>query len=179
MAQFKALDPQAEVRGDVVSATINVMGAFKAIAEGILADHGIEDPGPNQWFPLQAWLSSFQTIATQVGPNTVYQIGRQIPRQGYYPPGIESIEDVLTALNQQYQLCHRGGQVGTYEFSFTGSRSGKLVCNTPYPCDFDRGLIESLTQRFEPEDSFVDVQHDDSVPCKKLGADSCSYRISW
>jgi hypothetical protein len=179
MAQFKALDPNAEVRGDVVLSTINVMGAFKRIANGILEDHGIRDLAPNRWYPQQAWLSSFETISKEVGPNTLYQIGRQITEQAHYPPGLDSIEAVFSALDDAYQECHRGGDVGAYRFMITGMRSGMLIAENAYPCDFDRGVVESLAHRFEPEGSFAEVRHDSLSPCKKLGGDSCTYTVRW
>ncbi len=179
MAQFKAIDPKAEVRGEIVESLIAVMGAFKAIALGILADNGIENLHPHHWYPQQAFLSSFETIANKVGPNTLYQIGRRIPEQAYYPPGLDTIDKVFAALDENYQTCHRGGEVGSYRFYFTGMSSGILECHTAYPCDFDRGLVESLGQRFEPKDSFVTVEHDNLAPCKKSRGDSCTYNIRW
>ncbi len=179
MAQFKALDPKAEIRGDVVLSTISVMGAFKRIAIGILEDNGIRDLQPDRWYPQQSWLSSFATIAKEVGPNTLYQIGRQITEQAPYPAGLDSLEAAFSALDAAYQECHRAGDVGAYRFMITGMRSGMLITENAYPCDFDRGIIESLAQRFEPEGSFADVRHDDLSPCKKLGADSCTYTVRW
>ena len=63
MAQFKAFDPNVEVRGDVVLSTINVMGAFKRIAIGILEDHGILDLQPHRLGELVVRFSSTATVA--------------------------------------------------------------------------------------------------------------------
>jgi hypothetical protein len=179
MAEFKAFDSGVEVQGSVVLSFVHVMGAFKGIALGILKDNGIDDPKPHLWYSQQAWLDSFSTIAQKVGPNTLYQIGRHLPSEGRYPPTIDSIERALEELDVAYKTSHRGGDVGFYRFESTGMRSGKITTFTPYPCEFDRGLIHSLAQHFEPPDSFVDVRHDDSVPCKKLGADFCTHHVSW
>lgn len=179
MAQFKAFDPETEVRGDVVLSTINVMGAFQRVAVGILEDHGIRDLKPHHWYSQQAWLSSFESIAREVGPNTLYQIGRQITEQAFYPPGLDRLEAVLSSLDVEYQKCHRRGDAGCYRFTVSGSRSGLLVAQNAYPCDFDRGLIESLAHRFEPQESFAEVRHDALSPCKKTGADSCTYNVRW
>ncbi|MEM7586584.1 MAG: hypothetical protein AAF560_24560 [Acidobacteriota bacterium] len=179
MAQFKAFSPRVEVLGEVVLSFVNVMGAFKRIALGILEENGIVDPQPDQWYSQQAWLDSFRKIAEQVGPNTLYQIGRQIPQQHFFPPGVDSIEDVLANLDEAYRMAHRGGEVGHYRFQVIGMRSGKMTCDNPYPCDFDRGIIQALVERFEPQGSLVDVRHEDNAPCKKSGADSCSYTITW
>jgi hypothetical protein len=50
------------------------------------------------------------------------------------------------------------------------------VCNNPYPCAFDRGILAAMAQRFELSSS---VAHDNAKPCRKNGADSCTYMISW
>jgi len=179
MAQFKAFAPGVEVQGEIVLALVSVMGAFKGIALGILSDNGIKDPQADQWYPQQAWLDSFRTIATEVGPNTLYQIGRQIPDQAPYPANVTTIIDALSGLDAAYKGTHRGGDIGYYRFEQTGERTGRMVCCNPYPCEFDRGIVHSLAQRFEPPDGFVDVEHEYGTPCKKMGADSCTFVVSW
>lgn len=179
MAQFKAMSPEVEVRGDVVLSLVNVMGAFKSISLEILKQNGIVDPEPDQWCSQQAWLDSFRVIADKVGPNTLYQVGRQIPAQYNYPAGTDSIETVMSDLDEAYHKSHRGGEVGHYRFQIMGLNVGQMTCDNPYPCDFDRGIISSLAERFEPANSLADVRHEEDAPCKKQGAESCIYTISW
>ncbi len=179
MAEFKVFSPRVEVLGEVVLSLVNVMGAFKTISIEILKENGIVAPQPNEWYPQQAWLNSFKAIAQKVGPNTLYQVGRQVPQQYAFPLTIDSIETVLSNLDEAYRKSHRGGEVGHYRFQILGLNSGRMTCDNPYPCDFDRGIISALAQRFEPPGSLVDVRHEDQAPCKKQGADSCVYTISW
>ncbi len=179
MAQFKAFSPKVDVLGEVVLSLVNVMGAFKGISLDALGQNGIVDPEPDKWYSQQAWLDSFKVIAEKVGPNTLYQVGRQVPQQYRFPPGVDSIETVLTNLDAAYRSAHRGGEVGHYRYEILGLNAGQMTCDNPYPCDFDRGIISALAQRFEPPGSLVDVQHVDSEPCKKHGAESCTYRINW
>jgi hypothetical protein len=179
MAQFKALSPRVEVLGEVVLSLVNVMGAFKSISLDILGQNGITDPQPDEWYSQQAWLDSFRVIAEKVGPNTLYQVGRQIPAQYKFPPGIDSLETVMSDLDGAYRASHRGGEVGHYRFEVLGVTVGRMSCDNPYPCDFDRGILSALAERFEPPGSLVDVRHDEHAPCKKKGADSCIYTISW
>lgn len=55
-----------------------------------------------------------------------------------------------------------------------------MTCDNPYPCDFDHGIISAMARRFQPKDSLVvHVEHMDSEPCRKQGADSCSYLVEW
>lgn len=171
------VEPTAEVLGGIVLSIVNAMGAFKAIAFGLLADRGITDPREHAWYPLPAFLSCLDAVAKQVGPMTLFQIGRQIPSQAFYPPGMTELGEVLESLDDAYLAVHRGADVGHFRFSWSGTRSGRMVSSTPYPCEFDRGVLESLGQRFEPDS--VQVVHDDLAPCRKLGGDSCTYRIAW
>ena len=179
MAQFKAFSPRVEVRGEVLLSLVNVMGAFKSISLEVLRQNGILDPQPDRWYSQQAWLDSFKVIAERVGPNTLYQVGRQIPAQYRFPSGIDSIETVMTDLDEAYRQSHRGGEVGHYRFQILGLRIGQMTCDNPYPCDFDRGIISALAERFQPPGSLVDVRHEQHAPCKKQGADSCVYSICW
>jgi hypothetical protein len=175
----RTVDPTAEVRGGVVSSIVNAMGAFQGIARGLLADRGIHELRGHAWYSLRAFLGCLDAVAKEVGPNTLYQIGRQIPAQAFYPPGMETLGEALEHLDEEYRVVHRGGELGHYRFAWTGTSSGNMICSTPYPCDFDLGVLESLSQRFEPDSAHVHVVHDGRAPCRKLGGDSCTYRITW
>ena len=55
-----------------------------------------------------------------------------------------------------------------------------MICKNPYPCDFDKGIIKAVAKKFKPKDSVnIIVEHDESAPCRKKGADSCTYLVSW
>ncbi len=179
MTQFRAFSPKVEVRGVVVLSLVSVMGAFRSISLDALKKNGIVDPQPDEWYSQQAWLDSFKVIAERVGPNTLYQVGRQVPQQYTYPLGIDSIEAAMSDLDDAYRKSHRGGEVGHYRFQILGLDVGRMTCDNPYPCDFDRGIISALAERFEPPGSLIDVRHEEDAPCKKLGALSCIYTISW
>ncbi len=179
MAQFKAFAPGVEVRGEAVLTFVEAMGAFRRLAREILRDHGIDEPEPGQWYPQQAWLDSFRTISEQVGPTTLVQLARQIPTSADIAPDIDTLEKALFHLDMAYRGTHRGGEVGHYTFVKNGERSGHIYTMNPYPCDFDRGILDALSRRFEPANPYLQIVHHDGEPCKKDGADSCTYTISW
>ena len=56
---------------------------------------------------------------------------------------------------------------------------GRVLCSNPYPCEFDFGIVEHTARMFAPKGVVTSVHHDDSQPCRKKGADSCTYRITW
>ena len=179
MAQFKAFSPEVEVRSEVILSFIEVMGAFRRLADEILRDHGIRDLMPGYWIPQQAWLDSFAAILDKIGPNTLFYLARQIPTSADIQPDIDTLEKALFSLDEAYRMSHRGGEVGHYIFYKTGEQTGRMETKTPYPCDFDRGILDALTRRFEPSNPYLEVRHLDTEPCKKDGSEYCSYAISW
>ena len=179
MAQFKAFSPHAEVMGGVVMSVINAMGAFQGLARRILGQHGMADTQEQKWYPMQSWLDALKMIAEEIGPTTLFHVGTQIPSRADIDPSINTIEKALTALDEAYRSAHRGGDVGSLRFSRTSGRSGVVEAKTPYPCDFDRGVIHSLARRFEPSNAVLDVRHDDYMPCKKQGGEYCTYSVIW
>jgi len=179
MAQFQAFSPQVTVNGQTVLSVISGMGAFKQTAVQILQKNGLPNPQPDAWYPQQAWLNAFREIAQTIGRSTLYQIGVSIPRSAKFPPGINSIDKALESLDGAYHMNHRGGEIGHYAFSKTGPKSGVMVSKNPYPCDFDRGLIEAVANQFKPAGSIVRVEHDSTKPCRGKQGDSCTYSIRW
>ena len=180
MAQFKAFASGVEVNGETVLSVVDGMGTFKASALRILAEHNIPNPQPGKWCPQQAWLDAFKEIAGKMGDTTLLAIGRKIPENAKWPPEIDALEKALASIDVAYHMNHRGGEIGYYQFEKTGDKSGKMICNNPYPCDFDRGIVDAVARKFKPQDvALVNVKHDDSQPCRKKGADSCTYLITW
>lgn len=178
MAQFTALAPGVEVNGAAILSVIEGMGAL-ARPERILARHGIVDPERGKWYPQQAWLDAFKEISESVGPATLRAIGAKIPKVALWPPGVNTVEKALASIDVAYHMNHRGGEIGRYRFDQASERSARMICDNPYPHDFDLGIIEATAQRFAPKDMLVFVRHDNSQPCRKKGADSCTYTIYW
>jgi hypothetical protein len=179
MAQFIAIVPGVEVCGAAVLSVVEGMDLSKAMALRILKAHGITDPTTETWHSQQAWLDSFKEIAEKVGPATLRRIGTKIPETALWPPTVRTVEDALASIDVAYHMNHRGGEIGHYAFQKTGDKSGKMVCGNPYPCEFDFGIVENTARMFAPPGVPAFVKHDDSQPCRKKGADSCTYRITW
>jgi hypothetical protein len=194
MPMFVAITANAEVNGETVFSVVDGMGMFKTTALAILAKNGIQDPKPGLWYSQQAWLKAFQEISASIGPYTLYSIGLKIPENAHFPPQIDSIENALRAIDVAYHMNHRiAGQIlfdpqtgttlegiGHYIFEKAGEREVKMTCHNPYPCDFDKGIIDGMANRFKPAGSpFALVRHADTGPCRKKGAEMCEYKVSW
>ena len=180
MAEFRAFAPGVEVNGETVLSVVAGLGGFEAAARKILADSGIADPRPGEWYPQQAWLDAFKAISTRVGPSALFNIGKAIPENAQWPPSVTTIETALPSIDLAYHMNHRGGEIGHYLYMSTGPRSVRMVCRNPYPCHFDRGIVTAVARRFKPRDVVtVTTTHDDGAPCRAKGEDSCTYLVNW
>lgn len=192
MAQFVAFDPNVEVNGETVWSIVDGMGLFTDQALTILRSNGIGDPKPGTWHSQQAWLDAFKVIAEKVGPATLHNIGQRIPDNAQFPPEIDHISKALGAIDVAYHMNHRvGGEplfdpasgemregIGNYGFSMPEDRVVHLRCDNPYPCDFDQGIIGAMARRFKPKDGTPRLTHH-TDGCRKSGAESCLYIVTW
>lgn len=196
--QFKPFEPGIEVYGASIDAIVEAFKLFPSIAFKKLVSYGIGTMqgrevviDRNGWYSQANWLSVFQSLANEVGTRALLQIGQQVPKHAPFPPSINDIHSALASMNAAYHMNHRkGGKImfdptsgqmlsGIGNYGYTPvplERRIISICENPYPCDFDRGIITTLAQRFE---RLARVSHDESAPCRKNGADSCKYIIAW
>lgn len=194
MAQFKAITPNAEVNGETVYSVVDGMGYFREKALAFLRQNGIDNPTPGKWYPQQSWLNAFKCIADSTGSYTLFNIGKKIPENAQFPPEINTIDKALGAIDVAYHMNHRIGAdvlfnpsngtmkegIGHYGWEIISDRKIKMVCDNPYPCEFDKGIIEAMAYKFKPSDTrIIKIFHDDDKPCRNHGGDSCTYYITW
>lgn len=192
MAQFIAIEPSAEVNGQTVLSVVKGMGKFSNLAKEILERNGIQNPTPGEWYLQQNWLNAFKEISENVGEFTLKGIGRTIPENADWPPHVNSIESALASIDVAYHMNHRiHGEVlfnpqtgelkegiGHYRFEKTGEREITMICDNPYPCAFDMGIIESAAQKFKTADARLIIQ-ETGEECRKKNEDKCTYSITW
>lgn len=178
MAVYKAFSPNLEITGQVIIGLIDGMGAFGNMALQILGQHGINNPQGDQWYRLQDYLDAFKEIASKTGPKTVQQTGRRIIDVAKWPPGVDTFEKALNALPQAYQMNNRGGDPGKYEYIKTGETKGKVICNNPYPDEFDMGLLMGIASKFMAGKG-VTIDIDNKEPMRSKGGDSTTFLLSW
>jgi len=185
MAEFESFSSKAEVAGEVVMAFLaGFPPEFKSSGLLILEQHGLSEPKLETFYPLQHFLDAMKQISDTFSAQMLFRIGEQIVLHAVPPPGIDDLQKSLELLDVGYHMNHRGGEVGSYRYESLGIQNGlqkaTMTCRTPYPCAFDRGVIEGLARRYKsPELRDVVVRHDDSQPCRRQGDESCTYVISW
>ena len=181
MAQFVAFDSNVEVNIQTILSVVNAFSAGKEVRLAILNRHGI-DPGKSEWYRQQLWLNAFKEIAESLGERTLFMIGKAIPENAVFPPQIDNLQKALAAIDMAYHMNHRGGEIGHYLLKEYDEkrRDAIMVCNNPYPSEFDRGIISTMLRRFKPKDSFqYDVVTDLSEESRITGGESCTYIIKW
>ena len=178
MQMYKALNPDAEVNGEAILFFVAGTGIFKDNALRVLRENGIENPEPGGWYSQQAWLNSFKAIGEKYGNNTLKMIGRSIPENADFPNGINTVETALMSLDATYRANHRKGEIGSYEFAGTGERSASVVCNNPFPCAYNEGLIRATAEKFKPADSRAVIVTHGEGNCIDTGG-MCTFYIEW
>lgn len=177
MTSYIALEDTVEVSGEAVLALVNGMAHLRDKALAILAANGIDAPQSSHWYPQQNYLNAFADIARDMGPHSLYAIGTTIPETASFPPGIHSLAEALAVIDVAYHMNHRGGEIGHYRFAQESDGSMHFRSTTPYPCEFDRGIIEGMARRFVPAGAFIVVRHEDDGPCREKNGSSCTYSI--
>jgi hypothetical protein len=197
--QFKAFEKGIEVNGRTVYAFVDGMGDFKSLGKQYMSDVGIGTMENGKWlfdidgwYPQQAWLNGFVAVAREVGSGILYKIGCAIPANAEFPPWVTDIHSAIRSIDVAYHTNHRKNGVGCLYDAATDTLlegighygyervPGKnliiSVSHNPYPCAFDQGIIYAMARKY---DTKVTVVHDDSKPCRKNGAETCTYLISW
>ncbi len=197
--RFVPFEEGIEVNGRTVLSVVDGLREFASLASGYLLDEGIGRPGPSGrveveprgWYSQRAWLRCFERIHEQLGDGVLTRIGMAIPRSAAFPEGAGDLHGALQSIDTAYHLNHRkqgrpmfdpeSGKkvegIGHYGYErVPGQRRIISVCETPYPCAFDLGILTAVAQRFEPG---ARVTHADSKPCRKLRGSHCTYVITW
>ena len=181
MAEYKSFQEGTKVSGAPILGVVTALSTGEETRLQILKKHGIVDIKPDNWYPLQLWLSAFKEIATSIGTHTLFMIGKESVFKAKWPP-IDNLETALNVIDQAYKMNNIGGDVGEYVLKeFDGkNKSAVLYCRTPYPSEFDRGLLTAIVRKFRPAGSFKsDVILDTTKETRTKGAESCTFKILW
>jgi hypothetical protein len=145
--EFRCPDPNATVRAANVRATLDAFKLVPSMGNRLVEKHRLppDDLRPNNLVPVQRWLDALAEIQSVIGTEVVRGVGAAIIENADFPPQFNSVESVLLALDDIYHLNHRG-EVGHYVTRKLGHDCVEVHCETPYPRQFERGLIEGITR---------------------------------
>lgn len=182
MAQYIPFQPGVEVNGQTILSVVYALHAGRDTRLAMLAKHGLNDIKPEKWYSQEKWLNAFKDISKYLGDPTLFVIGKAIPDNAIFPPEIDSLEKALNSIDIAYHMNHQGGEIGSYKLIKFDSvnREAIMVCNNPYPSEFDRGIITTMLRKFRPKDSYMsEVRLDMTKENRQQGHDSCTYLINW
>ena len=191
MAQYIAYNGMAEVNGPTIMSVLKGMPGYEQKALGILEKEGIVNLTEDGWYSQQAWLNAFKQIAEKIGSGTIRTIGTKIVESAQWPPHVNSLETALGSIDVAYHMNHRiSGNVlfnpetgkmsegiGHYTSEKISDNEFRISCENPYPCDFDKGLLKGVVERFKPAGKRVEFLENVKSGCRNQSAHKCTYYI--
>lgn len=176
MKKFEASSALVKVNGETILSFVKAVPSSEVSRREILKKYGIDNPEPGKWYSQQAWLNAFKEITERVGVINLRLIGKTIPKSAKFPPEIKETKQAFEMLDKAYKMNHRGGEIGEYKLiSFDSKkRELKMDVNTPYPEDFDAGIILGLFDKFKP----TDIIRQPNVRMEKK-ENGIIYTLSW
>lgn len=141
--EYVCPDPKARVRAANVRATLEAFTLVPALGKRIIESHDlkVDDLRPDNFILVQSWLDALKEIEGHVGPAKVRQVGRNIVEAADIPEG--DTESILLGLDHIFYMNHRG-DVGHYITKRLSSGAIEVRCETPYPRNFEWGLVEGF-----------------------------------
>lgn len=188
-----------EVKGNAIYAMVGGFTSLAMAPKRLLVDHGIGRItatgdyviGHDDWYPLINWLKAYDKVSEYYNEKIVFNIGCQIPKYADFPPEITTIEAGLQSIDVAYHMNHKfKGKlmydsesikmlegIGHYGYSKQENENKVIsICDNFYPCDMDRGIFTTIARTFQPTAQII---HDNPGHCRKQGAESCQYSITW
>jgi len=140
---FICQDPTALVRAANVKATLDAFKLVPAIGTRIVEKHSlsVKALSPETFIPVQRWLDAMKEIQEIVGHAKLRDVGRNVVENAEIPPS--DVESLLLNLDQVYYANHTG-DVGHYLSRRMPDGAIEVHCETPYPRNFEWGLIEGF-----------------------------------
>ena len=192
MTLFASFEPGMEVSGTSINSVLSSLTSVPFIVDKYFKEAGLPVPSKiniDSWYSMDKWLTVFKLISEKTGSNTLLNIGKQIPENALFPSIMNSIEEGLKSIDVAYHMNHRNAEgivlykdgvllegIGHYLYSPGSSdREAIMICENPYPCDFDRGIITAIAQKFAPKALIIH----DLKACRKLGSEKCIYTVKW
>lgn len=145
----------------------------------LLGQAGIREPVAEGWYGLEPYMAFLAQVDALHGREALQAMGRAIPDTSRFPPELDSLERALRLLDVAYQVNHRGGPIGRYQVRLLEPGRAEMLCETPYPCDLELGILERLVERFDRGDPQTGVLHRPGPLCRRLGARGCLFDLRW
>ena len=180
MIEFEVRSDGIQVCGKVLDTFLTALGPFRSRGERVLARAcGVDkvDTAGDQFYPQRGYMEALKEFQGQFGPDFLQNVGALIFEKAIFPPDIASAAQALAICDTAYQMNHRNadGLIGGYHWT-PAPTGGRMVCDNPYPCSFDKGILYGMLRRFGVQGSIL---HESPQTCRHLGAQTCTYLVEW
>ncbi len=163
-----------EYYGAALNSFVLAFGETDAVVRKILADAGVDSIDPERWYDYD-WASSiYYRIGEQVGRAAVMTVGHKMIEAAAFPPGLDSVQEVLMSLGAWFKLNARG-PVGDIFCTLEDEHSATIVRTQKGLCALNIGIIEGCCARYGVKPL---IEHG-AGGCQDSGAPTCTYHVSW
>ncbi|HEX8319525.1 hypothetical protein [Longimicrobium sp.] len=169
--------PIALVSGKIISSTLDATGPgpHRRLARKVFSQHNLSDIASDEWYPLSSYLQALDEVGISMKADSLFHIGRKLKFRA--PAGFEimSFESLMHSLPIAFNTHHRGLAPDAITYVIHGPHQATVTASTPYPCDFNRGLLQSAFTLLGARSIVETVE---GTPCKARGGETCTYQIT-
>jgi len=157
---FVASSPEAEVMGRSMLAFSQNLQA--ELIKPILPKHSLDDIDPDQWYPAQSWFDALKEIHETMGGQSsqaLVALGKQVVESATMPPEIQTIADVLKALNIIHHINIRNVHPEEgYTLEQLGDQHYRIYVNTPSTTYGIYGYLWGMCARYCGDDEDFELE---------------------
>lgn len=162
-----------------IASVSEISNAFENQIRNILAENGIEDPKPDETYPMDAVVSSINQMAEDVGPKMTHRIGVHQVTIPDWPEGVNTVEDGFKVNNEMYSDAYVNfseDELGKFRFTKTGDREGRAAVTEefPYPAAFASGIFEGILEDLTSDDAVTNLTEIEAKSDEKV-----AYEVLW
>ncbi len=173
-------DESIEVIGQAVLSYVDNIEAYNIAP--LLAENGISDIQPDQWYPLLSVLNTLNQLTTMPNLTTNFvAVGLRIAENMVLPPELVNahVSEILMLWDDLYHLQHRGGEIGYVKVEKISETHYKTIHKHLYPDDLVYGLAYGMCRVFLPKDATFTVEYDKDTKRLDEGGDFTIVHVKW
>ena len=144
------VDHQLEVTGVSLMNIIKGCGIFQSRITKMMNEKGIRfsESKIEDWYPLAPLMEIFDELIEMVGPDILFEVGKNVPIHSIIPEEISTFEEMLQVMDDISQRNHRNGSAGCYYTEKIGERKYLVRCDTVYPAAMNLGMLRGFSQKY-------------------------------